>query len=138
MAKKRKSDKLSLVGLASAISRNIAQQRSLAKARERRAARLLPKQPKPPKPKKPKDTRTAEEIRATVDATRTRLVATVDSLKYHLDVPARLRDVRNRAARRLPREVRGEPKATIAGVTVLVTGLGSIALATVARFRRHR
>lgn len=130
MAKKRK-DQLGIGGLASALLRNLAQQRSLKKVR---AAKNAP--PAPPKKKKPKDSRTPEEIRAAVDATRVSLLKTVETIKYDLDLPARARDLRDRVAADIPSEMKGRAPAFITAGSILVAGLGSITAALVARARR--
>lgn len=130
MAKKRK-DQLGIGGLASALLRNLAQQRSLKKVR---AAKNAP--PAPPKKKKPKDTRTPEEIGAAVDATRLSLLKTVETIKYDLDLPARARDLRDRVAADIPSEMKGRVPAFITAGSILVAGLGSITAALVARARR--
>lgn len=129
MAKKRK-DQLGVVGFASAILRNSAQQRSLKKARNAKNA------PPPPKQKKPKDTRSSEQIRAEVDATRATLLGTVETIKYDLDVPARARDLRDRVAADIPAEFKGRIPALVAAGSILLTGIGSITAAIVARVRR--
>ncbi len=130
MARKPKRDQLSVVGLVSAILRGTAQQRSLAKSKERKANKRAEKeQKKREKAAKPKDTRTPEEIGRTIDSTRTRLVGTVDAVKYDLDVPARARDLRNTVAARIPRRWRGEPGGMVVGAAVLVVGWGGLALA---------
>ena len=139
MAKKKKKDQLGFTGLVSAIARGIARERSLAKARDihRHDTGTVPPEPaKPPKRKKPKDTRSAEEIRREVDVTRARLVGTVGAIKYDLDLPARARDARDAVAARIPREWKGEPRATIVAASVLATGLGGIVLAALAKIRR--
>ncbi len=130
MAKKKK-DQLGIVGFASAILRNTAQQRSLKKARDAKNA-----PPPPPREKKPRDTRTAEQIRGEVDATRDALVGTVDGIKYDLDVPARARDLRDRVAAELPDEWKGESRARAVAAVILATGLSLIGTTLVARVRR--
>jgi Protein of unknown function (DUF3618) len=127
---KRKKDRLNFFGFVSAIASNVARQRAMAQARD--------KPVKPPKVKKPPDTRTPEEIRAGVDATRVVLADTVGAITYDLDVPARARDLRDRVAARVPSEWKGEPKATIVALSVLVTGVGGILLGAIARLRRNR
>lgn len=130
MARKPKRDQLSVVGVASAILRGTAQQRSLAKSRDRKAMKAAQKaEKKRVKESKPKDTRTPEEIARSVDLTRTRLVGTVDAVKYDLDLPARARDLRGELAARIPRRWRGEPGGMIVGAAVLVVGWGSLAAA---------
>lgn len=150
MAKKAKTDQLSVVGLVSAILRNSAQQRSLGKAREKRMAKLddrrhpeavaerkkREKKAKKEAKKASKDTRSADEIGADVDRTRSKLVDTVDAVKYDLDIPARLGDARDRVARELPDDWRGETKARIVAASVLVAGWGAIAWSAIARARR--
>ena len=130
MAKRRK-DQLGVVGFASALMRNLSQQRSLKKARD---AKNVP--PPPPQQKKPKDIRTPEEIRAAVDVTRSNLVDAVDGIKYDLDVCARARDLRDRVAADIPAEYRGRTPALVVVGSILFAGLGSIAAAIVARVRR--
>ena len=130
MARKRR-DQLGVVGFASALLRNLSQQRSLKKARDAKDA-----PPPPPKQKKPKDTRTPEQIRVAVDVTRSNLVETVDSIKYDLDVPARARDLRDRVAADIPAEYRGRSPALVASGSILLAGLASITAAVVARVRR--
>ncbi len=134
MAKKKK-DRLSFIGLISSVLKGVARQRSFAKARASGTA--VPDQ-NTPKVKKPKDTRTPDQIRGDVDRTRRRLVNTVDQIKYDLDVPARAKDLRDRLAARVPREWRGEPRATIVAASVFTTGIGAIVLATFASVRRGR
>ena len=129
MAKRRK-DQLGVVGFASALMRNLSQQRSLKKARDAKNF------PPPPKQKKPKDTRTPEQIRAAVDATRSNLVDAVDGIRYDLDVRARARDLRDRVAADIPAEYRGRTPALVVVGSILFAGLGSIAAAIVARVRR--
>ena len=130
MAKKRK-DQLGVVGLASALLRNVAQQRSLKKARDAKHA-----PPVPPPAKKPKDTRTPEQLRAAVDVNRANLLGTVENIKYDLDLQSRARDLRNRVAADIPAEFRGRIPALIAAGSILLGGLGSIAAAIAARVRR--
>ena len=130
MAKKRK-DQLGVVGLASALLRNVAQQRSLKKARDAKHA-----PPASPPAKKPKDTRTPEQLRAAVDVNRANLLGTVENIKYDLDLQSRARDLRNRVAADIPAEFRGRIPALIAAGSILLGGLGSIAAAIAARVRR--
>ena len=129
MAKRRK-DQLGVVGFASALMRNLSQQRSLKKARDAKNV------PPPPEQKKRKDTRTPEQIRAAVDVTRSNLVDAVDGIKYDLDVRARARDLRDRVAADIPAEYRGRTPALVVVASILFAGLGSIAAAIVARVRR--
>lgn len=130
MAKKRK-DQLGFIGLASALLRNVAQQRSLKKSRDAKNA-----PPTSPKKKKPKDTRTASQIHNELDATRLNLVTTVERIKYDIDVPSRARDLRDRVAADIPSELKGRTPALVVSASILVTGLGSIIAAVARRFRR--
>ena len=130
MAKKRK-DQLGVAGFASALLRNVAQQRSLKKARDAKHA-----PPAPPRVKKPKDTRTPEQIRAAVDVTRANLLGTVENIKYDLDLQSRARDLRNRVAAGIPAEIKGRTPALIVAGSILLGGIGSIAAAIAARVRR--
>ncbi|MET3768175.1 hypothetical protein ABIB15_000847 [Marisediminicola sp. UYEF4] len=127
MARKKKSDKLSLGGLISAIMKNRSQHKAMAKAREVKG--IDPE----PEPKKPRDIRTPEQIRDDVDVTRARLVETVAALRYDLDVPARARDLRDRVAAKLPEELKAQPVAIAVTASVLVAGVSAILLAA-----RHR
>lgn len=142
MAKKPKKDELSFIGVISAILRNAAQQRSLARTREKRRQRLEarrdPEQRAAEKKARKKaekaqkaenrDTRTIEQIGSDVDGSRRRLVGTVSSLRYDLDVPARTRETRDRVASRIPRRFRGEPQAALASIGLALLGWGAIAL----------
>lgn len=130
MAKKKKSDQLSVIGLVSAVLKSTSQQRSLKKAREKREA------PPQPKVKKPKDTRTPEQIRTEVDSTRAQLVDTVARVKYDLDVPARARDLKVRVAARMPAVLKGDVQAAAVAASVLVAGLGTIVWGATASARR--
>lgn len=134
MAKRRK-DQLGFVGLASSVLKNVAQQRSMARARATHSGDASMPEEKPPKPK---DTRTPEQIRLSADINRDKLASTVASITYSLDVPARTRDLRDRVAAALPASWRGEPGATIAAATIAASGLASIVGATILRVRRHR
>lgn len=131
MARKKKTDKLSLGGLISAIMKNRSQHKAMAKAREVKGIDPEPK----PEPKKPRDIRTPEQIRDDVDVTRARLVETVAALRYDLDVPARARDLRDRVAAKLPEELKAQPVAIAVTASVLVAGVSAILLA--ARHRRN-
>lgn len=127
MARKKKTDKLSLGGLISAIMKNRSQHKAMAKAREVKG--IDPE----PEPKKPRDIRTPEQIRDDVDVTRARLVETVAALRYDLDVPARARDLRDRVAAKLPEELKAQPVAIAVTASVLIAGVSAILLAA-----RHR
>ncbi|MBC7518735.1 MAG: hypothetical protein H7248_07640 [Microbacteriaceae bacterium] len=131
----KKQDQLSVVGVTSAVAKNLAQQRSLAKARERKNT---PKKPKIKAPKAPKDTRTAAELEATVELTRATLVSTVAQIRYDLDLPARARDLRSRIAVRFPRDWHGETPARVAASAVVVVGLSTIVAITKAALRARR
>lgn len=130
----KKKDQLSVVGVASAVAKNLAQQRSLAKARERKHAVPVAKV----KVKAPKDTRTAAEIEAAVALSRARLVSTVTQIKFDLDFPARARELRDRVATRFPGNWRGETAARVAASAVLVVGLSSIVSITASVMRSRR
>jgi len=123
MARKKKKDKLSLGGLLSAIMKNRSQHRAMAKAREVKG--IEPE----PEPTKPRDIRTREQIREDVDVTRARLVETIAALRYDLDVPARVRDLRDRVAAKLPEELKAQPVAIAVTASVLVAGISAILLA---------
>lgn len=118
---RRKKDRLGVVGLASTVFKNLAQQRSMSKSRHAHNEEPAEKVPRP------KDTRTPEEIRVAVDLTRERLVSTVDAIKFDLDVPARTRDLRDRVAAGLPDSWKGEPRAAIIAGSLFAVGLGVIA-----------
>ena len=132
---KKKTDQLSMIGLSSAIMRHLSQQRSLEKARLKREARPrtaaekaeAKKARKAAKAARPKDTRSPEQIRADVDATRAKLGKTVDRLSYDLDVPARARDARARLLAVIPESWKGDRPAAVVGATVLASGLGIVA-----------
>lgn len=143
---KKKSDQLSVVGLASAVLRNLSQQRSAEKAREKReqapvtvAEKAEAKAAKKrAKAAKPKDTRSAAEIRREVDATRTQLVRTVDRIGYDLDLPARARDARAGLLARIPGSWQGDLPAAVVGATVLASGLSVVvALSSTTGSRRR-
>lgn len=124
MARKKKTDKLSLGGLISVIMKNRSQHKAMAKAREVKG--IEPE----PEPTKPRDIRTPEQIREDVDVTRERLVETVAALRYDLDVPARARDLRDRVAARLPEELKAQPVAIAVTASVLVAGVSAVLLAS--------
>ena len=123
MARKKKKDKLGLGGLLSAIMKNRSQHKAMAKAREVKG--IEPE----PEPTKPRDIRTREQIREDVDVTRARLVETIAALRYDLDVPARVRDLRDRVAAKLPEELKAQPVAIAVTASVLVAGISAILLA---------
>ena len=125
----KKRDQLSVVGVASAVAKNLAQQRSLAKARERKIAT---RKQKSTAPKPPKDTRTPAELAANVDLTRARLVSTVAQIRFDLDLQARARELRARLAVRLPHAWHGETPARVAASAIAVAGLSTIAAVTTA------
>ncbi len=145
MAKKMKRDQLTAIGLVSAIAKNFVQQRARVASMQKASSvvadpaerRDQQRKAKKDAPKKPKDTRTPEQLRAAADARRNDLVATVDRVKYDLDVPARARDVRDSVARELPPAWRGRTQAVAASSAVLVSGLAVIVAAVVSRVRRH-
>ena len=124
MARKKKTDKLSLGGLISVIMKNRSQHKAMAKAREVKG--IEPE----PEPTKPRDIRTPEQIREDVEVTRERLVETVAALRYDLDVPARARDLRDRVAARLPEELKAQPVAIAVTASVLVAGVSAVLLAS--------
>ncbi|HEV7956874.1 MAG: hypothetical protein JWL94_880 [Microbacteriaceae bacterium] len=138
MARRKKKDQLTAAGVVSAVARGVAQQRSLAKARDINRGDRSTVPPEPKKPKKPKDPRSPEQIRAEVDATRARLLHTLGEIKYDVDVPSRARDLRGRVASQIPRRWRGEPRASIVAGSILATGLGGIVLAMLGRVRGSR
>ena len=123
MARKKKKDKLGLGGLLSAIMKNRSQHKAMAKAREVKG--IEPE----PEPTKPRDIRTREQIREDVDVTRARLVETIAALRYDLDVPARVRDLRDRVAAKLPEELKAQPVAIAVTACVLVAGISTILIA---------
>lgn len=133
MAKKRK-DQLGFMGLVSTILRRRSQQKSMMKARKVKGIEPEPE----PKAPRPKETRSTEQIRADVDATRTALVETVTRIRYDLDVPARTRDLRNRLAARVPAEYKGEPAATVIASLIFTAGIGIIAGIVTLRGARSR
>jgi len=133
MAKKRK-DQLGFMGLVSTILKNRSQQKSMMKARNVKGIEPEPE----PKVKRPKETRSTEEIRAGVDATRTTLVETVARIRYDLDVPARAKDLRDRTAARVPAEYKGEPAATVIAGLIFAAGTGIIAGLAALRGSRPR
>ena len=134
MARRRK-DQLGVVGLASSVLKNVAQQRSMARARAARSGDGGTPEEQAPKPK---DSRTPEQIRLSTDINREKLASTVASITYSLDVPARTRDLRDRVAAALPPSWRGETKASIAAAAIAASGLAGIVGATILRVRRHR
>jgi hypothetical protein len=131
MARKKK-DQLSVVGLLSAILRNSAQQRSLAKGRDKKALKIEKKaekaRQKHRKALEPKDERTPEDIRAEIDSTRGELVGTVAAIKTDLSLPTRARLLRAHLSKRVPRDLKGEPEATVIAGSVLAGGLGIVGL----------
>ncbi|WP_165064137.1 DUF3618 domain-containing protein [Marisediminicola senii] len=140
---KKKNDRLSVGGVLSTILKQRSQQRSMKKRREKLEARRATRNGAPavapePKPEKLKDTRTPEQIRASVDESRARLVATVERVKYDLDVPARAKDVRDDVRRRLPSSIKGEPAASITAASLLAAGLALIAGVSALAGRRER
>lgn len=133
MAKKRK-DQLGFMGVVSTILRNRSQQKAMLKARQVKGIEPEPE----PKAPRPKETRSTEQIRADVDATRRTLVDTVARIRYDLDVPARTRDLRDRVAARVPSEYKGEPAATVIASLIFAVGTGIIALLASLRGARAR
>ena len=123
MARKKKTDKLSLGGLISAIMKNRSQRKAMAKAREVKG--IEPESG----PKKPRDIRTPEQIREDVELTRARLVETGAALRYDLDVPARARDLRDRIVATLPAELKAQPVAIAVTASVLIAGVSAILIA---------
>ena len=123
-----------MVGVASVVAKNVAQQRSLAKARERKNKVSVAKV----KVKAPKETRTAAEIEAAAATSRARLFATVAQIRFDLDIPARAGDLRDRVAVQFPRNWRGETPARAAASAVIVIGLSTIASITAIAVRARR
>ena len=133
MARKKKKDQLSVVGLLSAILRNTAQQRSLAKGRDKKALKIEKKaekaRQKHRKALEPKDKRTPEEIRTEIDSTRGELVGTVAAIKTDLSLPTRARLLMAHLSKKVPRDLKGEPEASVIAGSVLASGLGVVGLA---------
>lgn len=136
MAKSKKPDQLSPIRAISLIGTNFWKARN----RVNRIQRTGPvdKSATQPDPKpEPRDPRTPEQLEADIERTRAELVATVARIKYDLDVPARLRDVRDDIAAKIPEKYKGEEQAMLAAGAVLVTGLGIIVTSVVSAVR-HR
>ncbi len=136
MAKRKQPDQMSPFRAIKLIGANFWKARNRVKRIQKTGP--VDKSAKRPAPTpEPRDPRTPEQLESDIERTRAELVATVARIKYDLDVPARLRDVRDDIAAKIPEKYKGEQQAMIAAGAVVVAGLGII-VGSVVSAVRHR